>query len=128
MAADPRLAVILEDAKHDPKQRMKVLNTIIPKKNTQRISPTTLIYEDRTYTDPQDIANALNDHYITTGQKTTTSIPTNGIEDDYIENNDHNQHADIPTFTLRHTTEETVTRTMKAINRNKASDIYKIKP
>ena len=34
----------------------------------------------------------------------------------------------MPTFTLQHTTEKIIIKTMNEINRNKANDIYKIKP
>ena len=125
LAKKQSLTERLDTAKHDPKQRMKILNTVIPKKNTTRTSPTTLTYEDKTYTHPQDIANALNDNYITIGEKTTNTIPRN--EDDYIEN-EQNDGKNTPTFKLQHTTEEIVITTMNKINRNKASDIYKIKP
>ena len=54
------------------------------------------------------------------------TIPRN--EDDYIEDDELNHGTDTPTFKLQHTTEKIVTTTMNAINRNKANDIYKIKP
>ena len=125
LAKKQSLTERLDAAKNDPKQRMKILNTIIPKKNTTRTSPTTLTYEGKTYTHPQDIANALNDNYITIGGKTTKTIPRN--EDERIENEQENE-KNTPTFTLQRTTEEIVTKTMNKINRNKANDIYKIKP
>ena len=125
LAKKQSLTERLDAAKNDPKQRMKILNTIIPKKNTTRTSPTTLTYEGKTYTHPQDIANALNDNYITIGGKTTKTIPRN--EDECIENEQENE-KNTPTFTLQRTTEEIVTKTMNKINRNKANDIYKIKP
>lgn len=112
----------LNEAKADPKQRAKVLNVVIPRKTTTRTSPTVINYEGKTLTTPQAIADALNDHYITIGQKTTAAIPPDN--DDYIQNDQPNP----PAFTLQHTTEEIVTKTMKKINRNKASDIFKIKP
>jgi hypothetical protein len=114
----------LEEAKKDPKLCTKILNTIIPKKNTSRTSPTELTYENKTLTDPNQIANALNDHYITIGHKTATTIPQDN--DDQIEDNEPNHNT--PSFTLQRTTEEIVTKKMKLINRNKASDIYTIKP
>ena len=83
----------------------------------------TLNYENETLTDPTDIANAFNDHYLTIGQKTTNDIPN---VDDQIEN-DPPQY-DHPQFTLHHTTEQHVIDIMSKLNRNKASDIYKIKP
>jgi hypothetical protein len=54
------------------------------------------------------------------------TIPRN--EDDYIEDDSHNHNTNMPTFTLQHTTEKIIIKTMNEINRNKANDIYKIKP
>lgn len=97
---------------------------MIPKKSTNRTSPQELTYEGKTHTDPQQIADALNDHYITIGHKTAATIPQDN--DDQIQNDEPNHNA--PSFTLQRTTEDIVIKTMKQINRNKASDIYKIKP
>jgi len=65
----------LESSKKDPKAQAKILKSIIPGKANSRTSPTVLIYEGKEYTDPTDIANALNDRYITIGHKTSQSIP-----------------------------------------------------
>ena len=117
----------LEETRDDPKQQAKILKSVLPAKNGARTSPTTLNYENSTFTDPVDIANALNDHYITIGQKTSNTIP-NG-QDDYIENDDeHDTTTTNPPFTLHHVTEPEVTKVLQAINSNKASDIFKIKP
>ena len=113
----------LEQSKHDPKRQTAILRTVMPKTTTGRSSPTTLTYEDKTLTDPTDIANAFNDHYITIGQKTTNDIPN---VDDQIENDP--PQTDHPPFELHHTSTQQITDIMKRLNRNKASDIYKIKP
>ena len=116
----------LEETRDDPKQQAKILKSVLPAKNAERTSPTTLNYENSTFTDPVDIANALNDHYITIGQKTSNTIP-NG-QDDYIKNDDeHDTTTTNPPFTLHHVTEPEVTKVLQAINSNKASDIFKIK-
>lgn len=112
------------DATKDPKQHNRILNTIIPKKSTTRTTPTTLTYEGQTHTNPQQIADALNDHYITIGHKTAATIPQD--DDDFIQNDEPAHNT--PSFTLKHTTQDIVTKKMKQINRNKASDIYNIKP
>ena len=65
----------IEKTKHDPKQQAKILKSIIPNKKNPRETPHTLIYKNKILTDPTEIANAFNDHYITTGQKTSDSIP-----------------------------------------------------
>lgn len=119
------LATQLDAAKRDPKQLSRILDTVIPKKSTTRTTPTTLTYEGQTHTDPQKIADALNDHYITIGHKTAKTIPQDN--DDCILA-DQPIAAAAPNFTLRHTTEEIVRKKMKLIKRNKASDIHKIKP
>jgi hypothetical protein len=104
----------------DPKLLAKVLKEAMPGKARSRTSPTVITYEDNTYTDPTDIANAMNDHYITIGHKTSKSIPPRAQVTHSKE--DH------PSFTLRHTTTDELTKIMKTMNRNKASDIHKIKP
>ena len=133
----------IDQAKRDPKRRAEILRSLNPKGSSQRTSPTEIHYEDTTYTDPTDIANALNDHYITIGQKTTQAIPKRerrGAEDrEGGEQGDDGrqergreeaakQHKKHPPFQIQQTTEEKVSKTIKEINPNKASDIYKIKP
>ena len=117
------LAARLNAARGDPKQLYKILSSVIPKKSTTRTTPTALTYAGQTHTNPQQIADALNDHYITIGHKTAATIPRDN--DDYRDNQPQPHH---PIFTLQHTTEKIVTNKLKQINRNKASDIYKIKP
>ena len=116
----------IEDTQKDAKQQAKILKTILPSKGASRTSPTTITYEGKTTTDPQEIANALNDHYITIGHKTTQTIPRN--QDEYIEDDRNPETNKLPPFTLKHITEKQVTKIMNKINANKASDIYKIKP
>jgi hypothetical protein len=114
----------IEMTKNDPKAQAKILKSILPSRSNARTSPTALLYENYTFTDPTHIACALNDHYITIGDKTANTIPQD--HDDHIEN-DSNK-SDHPPFTLRHITITETTKTMNKINPNKASDIYKIKP
>ena len=106
----------------DPKRRMKILHTVIPRKSANRTSPTVLEYEGHTYTDPNDIADALNQHYITIGHKTTQKIPPQNSTQDTPIDPPH------PTFSLRHITAAELVETMQQINRNKTNDIFKIKP
>ena len=117
------LTAKLDAAKGDPKQQHKILSTVIPKKSTTRSTPTKLVYEGRTLTNSQHIADALNDHYVTIGHKTAVAIPQ---DDDSIREDRPTSLS--PSFTLQHTTEEIVTKKLKQINSNKASDIYKVKP
>jgi hypothetical protein len=65
----------LENSKNDPRTQAKILKSVIPGKANSKTSPTILVYEGKEYTDPTDIANALNDRYITIGPKTNQSIP-----------------------------------------------------
>ena len=118
------LATQIQEAGADSKQLTKVLRSVLPQKPNTRTSPTTLIYNNVTYTEPTDIANALNDHYITIGARTANSIP----------NSNANSHPNPepstphPLFRLRHITTEETERVLKQLNPNKASDIFKIKP
>jgi hypothetical protein len=121
------LKTSIEATQNDPKQQAKILKSVIPSNSNPRTSPTTLTYEDTTHTDPTKIANALNDHYITIGHKTAKTIPRRD-NDDERENDDINEHTHHPPFALQHTNENKVTKVMNKINRDKASDIYKIKP
>lgn len=114
----------LRKTKDDPKQQAKVLKSVLPSKSQDRTSPTTLTYEGKTYTDPQDIANAMNDFFITVGHKTSQTIP-HKAEEHITQDQAHSTH---PPFDLRHISLAEVTKTMNKINRNKASDIFKIKP
>ena len=83
-----------------------------------RTSPTTILYQNQTYTDPKDIANALNDHYITIGHKTSETIPHHQQHDSISTPKIHH-----PPFILQPTTLDVVTDTMNKINPNKARDI-----
>jgi hypothetical protein len=65
----------IASTKNDPKKQAKILDSIMTLKSNTRTSPTTLTYENKTYTNPKDIANALNDHYITIARKTNETIP-----------------------------------------------------
>ena len=71
----------LEKYQKDHKQQAKILKTIIPSRSKPRTSPTEIIYEAKTHTDPQHIANALNDFFITIGHKTSETIPMNLTEE-----------------------------------------------
>ena len=113
----------LDKASNDPKEQAKILKQLLPRNKQQRTSPTTLIYENKTYTKPEDIANALNDHYITIGHKTSQTIPARQEECITQETN-----VTYPPFELKHVTNEEVEEVMKKIKRDKASDIYDIKP
>jgi hypothetical protein len=97
---------------------------VIPNKAQTRSSPTVIVYEGQTYTEPIDIANALNDRYITIGRKTSETIP----QREEVHIMPEREGDPPPPFTLRHVTTDEVTKTMNKINPNKASDIYKIKP
>jgi len=114
----------LEKSKNNPKQQAKILRSVIPSRSQGRTSPTLIIYEGKTYTDPTDIANALNDRYITIGHKTSQTIPQHEEEHIMPERDDNNP----PPFELQPITLADVTKTMNKIDPNKASDIYKIKP
>ena len=114
----------LEKTKDDPKQQAKVLKSVLPSKSQDRTSPTMLTYEGKSHTDPQDIANAMNDFFITVGHKTSQTIP-HQVEDCIMQDRPRSTH---PPFELRRTDLEEVTKAMNKINRNKASDIFKIKP
>ena len=78
-------------------------------------------YKNKTLTNPKDIANALNDHYITIATKTKKTIP-------HYNNPQTFQQPNHPQFKLQLTTTKTIEKILKKMNTNKASDIYKIKP
>jgi hypothetical protein len=129
-AKKQHLETQLKDCKHNPKKQAKILRSILPSRSQHRTSPTTINYEGKTYTDPTDIANALNDRFITIGHKTSQTLPQ--------QQNDAPTSPTIPPadppntshppFKLSHTTTEIITNTMKKIDRNKTNDIFKIKP
>jgi hypothetical protein len=117
------IAELLEKTRKDPRKQATILKTIIPGKGQPRTSPTTILYQNQTYTDPKDIANALNDHYITIGHKTSETIPHHQQHDSISTPKIHH-----PPFILQPTTLDVVTDTMNKINPNKARDIFKITP
>jgi hypothetical protein len=123
-AKKKQLATQIDDAKHDPKLQAQILKAVLSTNKTTRTSPTTLTYNNSTTTDPQTIADNLNDHYITIGKKTTAKIPPIP-PDEYISQDVPHKS---PAFKLNPITETQLRDTMHDINPNKASDIYKIKP
>lgn len=113
----------LEKYQKDHKQQAKILKTIIPSRSKPRTSPTEIIYEAKTHTDPQHIANALNDFFITVGHKTSETIPMNLTEEQIRP-----ETPTTPTFQIKVVTIDQVKTVMKSLDRNKAADIYKISP
>jgi hypothetical protein len=86
-----------------------------------------ITHKQQTHKDPQEVVNALNDHFITIGQRTSDTIPD--IAEDRQQ---HQQQEDVaarsPQFTHKHTTTTEVTKLLNKLTRNKANDIFKIKP
>jgi hypothetical protein len=66
---------LIKSTERNPKQQAKVLKTVIPSSKQRRTSPTTINYEGKQYTDPVEIADALNDRFITIGHKISETIP-----------------------------------------------------
>ena len=116
------LTRLLEKTKLDPRKQAKILRSVIPNKSQARSTPSLIEHEGKEYTDPQDIANLFNDHYITIGHKTSLTIPN---QDNYIALPPATKP---PIFKLQPTTEEVVTKVLRRIKAHKASDIYEIKP
>jgi hypothetical protein len=114
----------LQASKNNPKQQSKILRSILPGRSQHRTSPTTIIYEGKTYKDPVDIANALNDRFITIGHKTSQTIPQNNQPSPPVNPSTTNH----PPFHLNHTTTDIIIKTLTKIDRNKTNDIFKIKP
>ena len=133
LAKRQSIADRLDGAKDDIRLTTRILKSVTSGKARDRTSPTNLIYEGKTITDPTAIANALNDFFITVGHKTSQTLPRTAQASRQTpppDNNDANQtpSSPHPPFTLRHITIKETTKTMNKINRKKASDIYKIKP
>jgi hypothetical protein len=112
----------LDNTKGDPKAQWTVIRTLIPDASKTRASPTRLTHNGTTYTDPKEIADLMNDHYITIGRRTAQTIPP--------QTHDPVAHkpTTAPSFTLAKTTLRTVAKLMNTLDRHKASDIYGIKP
>jgi hypothetical protein len=115
----------LQASSKNPKQQAKILRSILPSRSQHRTSPTAIIYEGKEHKDPTSIANAMNDHFITIGHKTSQTIPQQQDAQPPPPTNPSTKH---PPFQLRHTTTEAITKTLKKIDRNKTNDIFKIKP
>ena len=96
---------MIADNKDNKKAQARILNSFIPSNRNKRISPGKIKYDGRTYSDPTDIANALNEHFTSVGYKTSKHIPSSHIDTDCKTNNDA---PSLPIFKLRHiTTRET---------------------
>ena len=140
------LAEKLTASQKDPKKQAAVLKSVIPANKRSRSSPTAIQYEGKTHTEPKAIANALNDFFITIGDKTSKTIsspktkskkkskkkpkkppkaPVQPLPQQQSLRHVPHKH---PTFRIRRTTIDIVTKTLSKLNPNKASDIYKIKP
>ena len=103
-----RAEKLLRDNKDNKKAQARILSSFIPSNRSKRITPGRIKYGDKTYTDPTEIANALNEHFTTVGYKTSKRIPSSHIDTDCKTNSDA---PSPPVFRLRHsTTEETVLR------------------
>ena len=96
----------------------------MPKSQQARASPTVITHKDSTHQDPKEIADALNDHFITIGHRTSQTIPP--IPQDKQQSIEHINLP--PAFTLAHTTTKQVTSLLNKLNRNKTNDVFKIKP
>jgi hypothetical protein len=118
------LTQTLAESKHNPKQQAKILKSVISKNKQSRESPTTIQYEGKTYTAPSDIANALNDHFITVGAKTSAALPPKSDNDSTLPE----PAIQPPQFMLERTTQEEIAKLMRQISPEKASDLYNIKP
>jgi hypothetical protein len=112
----------LRDAKGNLKAEWAILRELIPNASKARASPTRLRDNGEILTDPVRIANAMNNHYITIGDRTAQTIPIASSASHAQPTSTH------PQFELKPTTLRTVTKLMTTLNRHKASDIYDIKP
>ena len=80
--------------------------------------------QDTTHTDPKQIADALNDNYITIGHRTSLTIPHQ--QEDSISMPTTSNSS--PPFELQTIELDEVERLLRTLNRYKASDIFRIKP
>ena len=118
----------LEEAKHDAKQAMQVLQQVVPRKNMSRATPTELKVEGVLHTQPQDIANELNKHFITIGGKTAATLQQEPQQGEEQREQQQEERHNNPEFKLKAIAEEKVLKILKNTNPYKATDIYKIKP
>ena len=124
LAKKEHITKLLEITKKDPKQQAKILKRLVTSKGQSRSSPTCIKYKEKIHTDPQEIADALNDNYITIGHRTSMTIPHQ--QEDSITAPRAKEHT--PSFTLQPTNLGEVYSLLGTLNPNKASDIFKIKP
>jgi hypothetical protein len=146
----------LHSAKNDPKQTYTILNTLLPRKTKQSYTPTTIIYQNRTYNNPQDIADKLNDHFTTIGHRTamtiqpppppkltlpplstitSSSLPSLPTSAPLSLHSPNPPLSDLPSplpptpkFKLAPTTIDKVTTLLTNMKPDKATDIYNILP
>jgi hypothetical protein len=113
----------LQATQGNPRKQNQILQKLLPKNSQARATPAVVSYKGQEYRDPKDIANALNDHFITIGHRTSQTIPK--IPEDQQPNI---QAPQLPAFNLQRTSVEEVAQLLAKLDRNKANDIYKIKP
>jgi hypothetical protein len=102
---------------HDePKKQAQILKTLATKEPTSKRIPAVMTHKEKTRKDPETIANALNDHFITIG--TNETIP-NIAEDRQQHQQQSDDAARLPQFNLKHTTITEVTKLLNKVNRNK---------
>jgi hypothetical protein len=122
----------INNTKHNQKLQSQILKTLLPSKKQQHPTPTSIIYKQTTYTKPKDIADKLNDHFITIGHKTSQTIPPTSPTPTSPPPPPPPPTPPPsplpPPFALKQTTIDIVTNILHNLNPNKASDIYDIKP
>ena len=65
----------MKNTHNDPKKQAKILKRLIPKSQQAISSPAMIAHKEQTHKDPQEIANTLNDHFITIGQRANDTTP-----------------------------------------------------
>lgn len=118
------LAKALHRTKGDLRAQAAIIRELVPNSSKERSSPTRLKNNGVVLTDPQQIADALNTHYITIGNRTAQTIPAYAAAP-HQPNNPASTH---PPFQLHPTTMRTVLKMIRTTNPHKASDIFGVKP
>jgi hypothetical protein len=117
-------AAELATAEHSSSATWQTLHTILPQKKASQSTPNVITYNQQTHTEPQEIANSLNDHFTTIGARTAQTIPQ---QPPTSETGTQNRPLP-PLFQLHHTTTEKVQYILRTLDITKATDIYNILP
>ena len=109
-----------EEAKGDPKAQAKLLKSFLPAKDKNEI-PLSMETGQGTAQGAKEVANALNNHFVTVGSRTAAALPAQPEQRT-------RRRTDRPMFSFRAVTEEEMSEQLSSLKRTKSADVYQVTP